>query len=288
MSQTSPVSATTPSLYPSLLHPTNLRCEYLENPIGIGETQPRLSWALASDERDQHQSAYQLQVSSHPQLLEGDLWDSGRVASSESLQVVYAGQPLRSRQRCHWRVRVWDGAGNISDWSAVAYWELATKKGTAVSLVPEKTLADDIWRSGGVFFSPKSSLLAWRGESKDEVPEKTLETDVPAERRGVVRIDLRDKKVIPLNMGQSACTMTCVIDPTGTWLATGGLGHRDNATKKDMWTGELRVYHLPTGKLAFREQVDGYALKWLAFTPSGKRIVTSAGDGVVRWWDVQE
>ena len=172
--------------------------------------------------------------------------------------------------------------------SHVAYWEVATKKGTAVSLVPEKTQADDTWRSGGVFFSPKGSLLSWRGESKDEVPEKTREMDVPAERRGVVRIDLRDKKVIPLNMGQSACTMTCVIDPTGTWLATGGLGHRDNATKKEMWTGELRVYHLPTGKLAFREQLEGLPLGWLAFTPSGKRIVSAAGDGVVRWWDVQE
>ena len=110
---------------PSSLTPTNLRCEYVENPIGIGETSPRLSWALTSDQRDQHQSAYQIQVSSDPQLLKGDLWDTGRVASGESLQIVYAGQPLESRQRCYWHVRVWDGAGNVSDWSEAAYWELA-------------------------------------------------------------------------------------------------------------------------------------------------------------------
>ena len=75
---------------PSSLHPTNLRCEYVENPIGIGETQPRLSWALASNQRDQQQSAYQIQVSTHPETFEGDLWDTGRVASSESLHIVYA------------------------------------------------------------------------------------------------------------------------------------------------------------------------------------------------------
>ncbi len=99
---------------PSSLHPTNLRCEYLENPIGIGETQPRLSWALTSAQRDQHQSAYQIQVSSESQRLEGNLWDTGRVASSETVQIVYAGLPLESRQRCHWHVGVWDGVGNAS------------------------------------------------------------------------------------------------------------------------------------------------------------------------------
>ncbi len=27
---------------------------------------------------------------------------------------------------------------------------------------------------------------------------------------------------------------------------------------------------------------------WVAFTPSGKRIVASTADGVVRWWDVEK
>jgi alpha-L-rhamnosidase len=110
------------------LHPTDLRCEYLENPIGIGEMRPRLSWALTANRRDQHQSGYQIQVSSDSEALEADLWDSGRVASSESLHIVYEGLILESRQCCHWRVRVWDGAGKASDWSAVAQWELALLK----------------------------------------------------------------------------------------------------------------------------------------------------------------
>ena len=125
MNEISPASTAPTSPTPTNLHPTNLRCEYLENPIGIGETQPRLSWALTSSQRDQQQSAYEIQVSSDPQRLEGDLWDTGRVASSETVQVVYAGLALESRQRCHWRVRVWDGAGDVSSWSEIAHWELA-------------------------------------------------------------------------------------------------------------------------------------------------------------------
>ena len=39
------------------------------------------------------------------------VWDSGRVTSDESIQRAYDGPPLRSGQRYHWQVRVWDGSG---------------------------------------------------------------------------------------------------------------------------------------------------------------------------------
>ncbi|MFH1882725.1 MAG: hypothetical protein ABIL62_08460 [Planctomycetota bacterium] len=35
---------------------------------------------------------------------EGQLWDSGKVTSEQSNQVVYKGQPLKSRMRCYWKV----------------------------------------------------------------------------------------------------------------------------------------------------------------------------------------
>jgi alpha-L-rhamnosidase len=104
-----------------------LRCEYAENPLGIDVTRPRLSWMLSSDERNQSQTAYQVLVSSSEETLEAgqvDLWDSGRVNSDQSIQVVYAGAPLQSRQRCHWKVRVWDKAGRASADSKVAFWEM--------------------------------------------------------------------------------------------------------------------------------------------------------------------
>ena len=61
-----------------------LRCEYLENPLGIDTLEPRLSWKLASDMRGQKQTAYRILVASTQKLLDseqGDIWDTGKVTS---------------------------------------------------------------------------------------------------------------------------------------------------------------------------------------------------------------
>jgi alpha-L-rhamnosidase len=73
------------------------------------------------------QTAYQVLVASTPQRLaqdQGDLWDSGRVASDRSIHVVYAGKPLGSHQACYWKVRAWTGAGDPSPWSTSAQWSM--------------------------------------------------------------------------------------------------------------------------------------------------------------------
>lgn len=116
---TSPAMAT--------MKPTELKCEYLVNPIGIDAERPRLSWALESARRAERQTAYQVQVASSEGALAGDrpeLWDSGKVESAETLQVEYAGTPLVSGQRCLWRVRSWDRDGRPSAWSRAATWEM--------------------------------------------------------------------------------------------------------------------------------------------------------------------
>ena len=80
-----------------------LRCEYLDNPLGIDTPQPRLSWALESNQRGQKQTAYQILVASKDALLKadtGDLWDTGTVSSDQTVQVVYGGKALSSCQRC--------------------------------------------------------------------------------------------------------------------------------------------------------------------------------------------
>lgn len=96
--------------------PIALRTEYLQNPLGLGVRAPRFSWQLPAG----MQSAFQISVKS-----DGDsLWDSGRVTSSQSLHVPYSGRPLQARQRCTWKVRVWDGDGSTSLWSDSASFEL--------------------------------------------------------------------------------------------------------------------------------------------------------------------
>jgi alpha-L-rhamnosidase len=104
-----------------------LSCEYLANPVGIDVSRPRLSWRLESAERGARQTAFQVLVADDPQRLaadEGDLWDSGKIRSGETLHVEYAGKALASGQRCWWKVRSWDGQDRASRWSEPAQWEM--------------------------------------------------------------------------------------------------------------------------------------------------------------------
>jgi len=104
-----------------------LRTEFARNPLGIDAVKPRLSWWLAGGGRGVRQSAYQILVASSPDRLtdkRADLWNSGRVSSSESVDIEYAGRPLAARSLCHWTVRVWDADGEPSGWGAPNQWEM--------------------------------------------------------------------------------------------------------------------------------------------------------------------
>ncbi len=107
---------------------SSLRCEYLENPLGIDVVTPRLSWKLISDGKDVSQSSYRILVASSQELLEqnqGDLWDSDKVDSDQSVHLEYQGKVPVSRQRCYWKAMVWDESGKASAWSEDAWWEMA-------------------------------------------------------------------------------------------------------------------------------------------------------------------
>ncbi len=103
----------------------HLRCEYRSNPLGIDVAEPRLSWILESNQRGQAQTACQILVAGSEENLKqnnGDLWNSGKVESDQSNQIVYRGKPLKSRMRCYWKVRIWDKDGKASVWSEPAMW----------------------------------------------------------------------------------------------------------------------------------------------------------------------
>ncbi|MFT3870803.1 MAG: family 78 glycoside hydrolase catalytic domain [Nibricoccus sp.] len=108
------------------LRVVHLRCEYLVNPLGIDERVPRLSWQLESSRRGARQVAYRLHVASKPELLataKSDRWDTGRVESSQTTHIAYAGSPLHSRDVCHWQVEVWDETG-VSIKSEPSLWSM--------------------------------------------------------------------------------------------------------------------------------------------------------------------
>lgn len=108
------------SLQAANLDITDIRCQHTDTPYGVDTRTPVFSWELGSDTRGAGQSAYQIIVSDSEKKLSkgiGDMWDSGKVMSTESLGAVYAGKPLESGKRYYWKVRVWDKKGSRTKWS---------------------------------------------------------------------------------------------------------------------------------------------------------------------------
>jgi len=107
--------------------PSGLTCEYLTDPLGIDVLQPRFAWVPSHSQRGQRETAYQILVSGTLDALnkdQGDQWDSGKTASSDSIQVAYQGVALRSGHTYYWKVRFWDNQDQASSYSAPAMFEV--------------------------------------------------------------------------------------------------------------------------------------------------------------------
>lgn len=95
----------------------NLRVEYLNNPIGIDIVRPRLSWNCEGGIK---QSAYQIVARNY----DGDeVWNSGKVESSQMHLIEWGGASLGSRDIVNWTVTLWD-ENDKSNTSEVARFEL--------------------------------------------------------------------------------------------------------------------------------------------------------------------
>ena len=176
---------------------TNLRCEYLSNPLGIDVVQPRLNWIVESSQRGQKQTAYRILVASSEGQLKrdrGDLWNSGKVISNETVCAIYDGKPLTSQQRCYWKVKVWDKDGKESAWSAPARWSMGLLK-------PEDWKAKWIGLDGGE--ESESAVLA--GAKWIWFPEGSPAANAPVRSRYFRRV-----LVIPegRKIRRAVCTMT--------------------------------------------------------------------------------
>jgi alpha-L-rhamnosidase len=103
-----------------------LKADHLDSPLGLENRHPLLSWRIKSAERNVSQSAYRIRVASSQTAIENgraDVWDSGKVLSRRSFEIRYDGKALASRQRCWWRVEVWDNHGKAFE-SAPDAWEM--------------------------------------------------------------------------------------------------------------------------------------------------------------------
>jgi len=144
--------------------PSSLKCEQLIHPLGVDVTAPRLGWQLATGNRDWKQTAYRILVATSAERLakdEGDLWDSGSVKSGDSHGIVYGGTTLKSRMRCFWKVKAWDGQGNASAWSQPAEWGMGI-------------LSESEWK--GQWIQSDLALFEYQTELK-KIPDHNMEDE---------------------------------------------------------------------------------------------------------------
>jgi alpha-L-rhamnosidase len=109
-----------PICFAGPLPPSSLRSEYLKNAQAVDVPLPRFAWVLNHSDRAESQQAYEIQVARNALFAKELVWASGRIDSSESTQITYAGKPLTSDTDYFWRVRYWDRSGNASAWSETA------------------------------------------------------------------------------------------------------------------------------------------------------------------------
>ncbi len=103
--------------------PERLRVERRTDPLGVGTARPWLDWRLPAGAGDATPAGYRVRVAtSEAALAEPDAWDSGWVESSD-WACRYGGRPAASRERLCWQVRARVGTGEVSAWSAPAWWE---------------------------------------------------------------------------------------------------------------------------------------------------------------------
>ncbi len=93
-----------------------LRTEYLNNPLGIDFSSPRLFWQVSGGKK---QTAYQIQA----RTSQGIFWDSGKIPSSFMAGLPWQGPSVNSRTLVFWKVRLWDEMDTPGLWSEEARFE---------------------------------------------------------------------------------------------------------------------------------------------------------------------
>lgn len=106
---------------------SDLQCQYQDNPLGVEDVSPLLSWQLHSPGRNIMQTAYRVLVADSKTLLQqntGNIWDSKKVNSDQSIQVAFSGKKLQSGKLYYWKVMVWDNHNTASGWSKPSAWQM--------------------------------------------------------------------------------------------------------------------------------------------------------------------
>jgi hypothetical protein len=216
--------------------PAQLQCDFFTEPLGIDSANPGLDWILQASEpsaRGLTQSAYHILVTSSQERLAkdtGDLWDSGKVASDQTYQIAYEGKPLKSDEVVWWKVRVWDGTGKVSAWSAPAQWTMGV-------LNPNDWHAQWITAPSSLQRGSNSTfLLRHEFSTKPKIKRATL--NICGLGQYEVSINGMNVTTNVLTPGWTEYTKTCLYD---TYDVTALIRGGDNAVGILLGNGMYRV-----------------------------------------------
>lgn len=101
--------------------PTGLTCEFKRQPLGIESRVPEFGWIVNSINKNDYQVAYQILVASNLSKINsniGNMWDSGKIISDESINVKYQGKRLSPKSIYYWKVRTWNKNDEPSPYSS--------------------------------------------------------------------------------------------------------------------------------------------------------------------------
>lgn len=93
----------------------NLKTEHMKNPAGIDIRKPYLSWTCRDGRK---QTAYEIEAKENGAIV----WKSGKVYT-DRMQTFF-GNPVKSRQKVSWKIRLWDENDEPGEWSSPAEFEM--------------------------------------------------------------------------------------------------------------------------------------------------------------------
>ena len=108
----------------TVLEITNLKCENKIQPLGIDIQKPRFSWNMLANHRGSKQTAYRILVATSIENLNkniGEIWDSKKIESDQSIQIYYEGKKLETNKKYFWKVIVWNEHAQQQE-SKITFW----------------------------------------------------------------------------------------------------------------------------------------------------------------------
>jgi len=126
--------------------------------VKISSRQPAFSWEFPGSAFNTIQSAYRILVASHPDSLyngTGNIWDSGKINSSQSSAIIFQGRALLTETLYYWQVKVWNNKGEESPFSKSAVFytdnELLDYATTRYPIQKTDELALNLVKSNNIF-----------------------------------------------------------------------------------------------------------------------------------------